>query len=84
MSTRFTDGELVAFVSSVRLAGDDLHQDFGDVGFVFEELEDHLVLEELISARKVISAARRHADLPSVGNALREYDALFAREPQDE
>jgi hypothetical protein len=78
MSTRLTDAELAAFVSSVRVASDYPHQDFGDVGFVFEDLEEHLVLEELISARKVISVARRHRDLPSIGDALRGYDALFS------
>jgi len=58
MGTRLTDAELAAFVASVRIASDDPHQDFGDVGFVFEDLEDHLVLEELVAARKVIAAVR--------------------------
>ena len=79
MGTRLTDAELAAFVASVRLAADDTYRDFGDVGLVFEGLDDHLVLEELVSARKVISAARRHRDIPSIGEALVEYDSLFAR-----
>ncbi len=88
MGTRLTDAELAAFVASVRIASDDPHQDFGDVGFVFEDLEDHLVLEELLAARKVIAAVRaaeRKSCLHDEGRvldvALAEYDRLFVNGP---
>jgi len=77
MGVRFTDAELLAFIGDYRRASSDPHQDFGDVGFVFEEIEDHLLLEELVAARKVISELREHMPL-RLGEALAGYDRLFA------
>jgi hypothetical protein len=80
MGVRLTDAELAAFITRFRAASDDPHQDFGDVGFLFEEMEDHSILEELVAAREVIAAVRvdhlRSASM-TLDVALAGYDKLF-------
>ena len=85
MGALFADAELAAFVANFRATADDPHQDFGDVGHIFEEIEEHRVLEELAVARKLLVAARRHGEIGlRMTNDLREaiaaYEALLVVE----
>jgi hypothetical protein len=78
MGTRLTDAGLVNLLAAFRAADADPHQDYGDVGHLIEAVEEHIVLEELIAARKVVDAVRSpDATGSDEWEAVRQYDALF-------
>jgi hypothetical protein len=79
MGGRLTDTDLAQLLGAFRASDADPHQDYGDVGHLIEEIEEHLVLEELIAARKVVDAARSRSNHFQLGSAIVEYDRLFAR-----
>lgn len=76
MDVRLTDLDLLKLIADFRAVDADPHQDYGDVGFLIAEVEDHLLLEELVAARAVVAAARL-IDAKWAIEAVRVYDALF-------